>query len=421
MIAEILSTGDEIRTGAVVDSNAAFIAQRLEESGIWVQQHRCVGDERHEIAEQLMSIGKRADIAIVTGGLGPTDDDVTAEAAALAAEGKLVLRQDALDMVRGYFQKRGRPFSNANRKQAFLPDTARLMANPIGTAPGFILKIGQCRCYFLPGVPSEMRQMMAAHVLPEIIRLEGREDQIPIRVTNISTFGLPESIVAEKLHGFEDRFPQLKLGLRTVFPEIHVKLYPDVNQSNALERIIPDAVDWVNRRLDKAVLSTRGESMPAVVGSLLRKKKATVALAESCTGGLIAHMLTGEPGSSDYFVFSAVTYANQAKIEVLGVSPETLLNSGAVHEDTALQMAAGARRLADADYGLSTSGIAGPSGGTPDKPVGTVCVGLADRSGARSRRFQINFDDRAMNKRMFAVTALDQLRKTLAFGIDPLE
>ena len=421
MIAEILSTGDEIRTGAVVDSNAAFIARRLEESGIRVRQHRCVGDDRHEIAEQLMNIGKRANIAIVTGGLGPTEDDVTAEAAALAADGKLVMRQDALDMVRGYFHKRGRPFSNANRKQAFLPDAARLMANPIGTAPGFILKIGRCRCYFLPGVPSEMRQMMATHVLPEIIRLDGRADRILFRVTNISTFGLPESVVSEKLHGFEERFPQLKLGLRAIFPEIHVKLYPAENQSNASEQIIPDAVDWVTRRLDKAVLSTSGGSMPAVVGSLLQKNKATVALAESCTGGLIAHMMTGEPGSSEYFLFSAVTYANQAKIDVLGVAPDTLLNKGAVHEDTALQMAAGARRVANADYGLSTSGIAGPTGGTPDKPVGTICIGLADRSGARSRRFQINFDDRAMNKRMFAVTALDQLRKTLAFGIDPLE
>ena len=154
--------------------------------------------------------------------------------------------------------------------------------------------------------------------------------------------------------------------------------------------------------------------MAAVVGSMLRKKKVTLAVAESCTGGLIAHMLTGESGSSDYFLFSAVTYANQTKIDALGVNAKTLLEKGAVHEDTALQMAAGARRVADADFGLSTTGIAGPTGGTPEKPVGTVCIGLADGSGAAARRFRFNFEDRRINKRMFAMLALDQLRKALA-------
>jgi len=414
MIAEILSTGDEIRTGAVVDSNAAFIAEKLEDTGIHIYRHHCVGDDRQAIADLLGEIGRRADIAVITGGLGPTADDLTAEAAAHAAGVKLVLHQDALDLVRAFFQKRGRPFSETNRKQAILPPDARLITNPVGTAPGFVLNIGRCCCFFLPGVPFEMRLMMTDLVLPEIRRMEGNDGGSPVQITNISTFGLPEALVAEKLEGFDVQFPLIKLGLRAVFPEIDVKLYPAANRSDAFLKILPAAVDWISDRLGIAVLSCEGESMAAVVGSMLRKKKATLAVAESCTGGLIAHMLTGESGSSDYFLFSAVTYANQTKIDALGVNAETLLKKGAVHEDTALQMAAGARRVADADFGLSTTGIAGPAGGTPEKPVGTVCIGLADRNDATARRFRFNFDNRRMNKRMFAMAALDQLRKALA-------
>ena len=413
MIAEILSTGDEIRTGAVLDSNAAYLAATLEECGIHVQRYQGVGDDLNTIAELLTEIGRRAEVAVVTGGLGPTQDDVTAEAAALAAGVSLSERTEALDMIEAYFAKRGRPFTPANRKQALLPDTARILPNPIGTAPGFELSIETCRFYFLPGVPVEMEKMMIDHVVPGIRVLAGQTATAPVQTSRISTFGLPEAMVAEKLIGFKAQFKHVRLGLCTEFPEIVVKLYPDIRRSSESGPEIVDAAKWVSERLGKVVLSTRGESLPAVVGTMLRKQSARLAVAESCTGGLLAHLLTGVAGSSDYFLFSAVTYANQSKMDVLGVSAGTLQTCGAVHEATAREMAAGVRRLSGADYGLSTTGIAGPSGGTAEKPVGTVCIGLADRNGETARRFQLNFDNRSMNKRIFAFTALDQLRRAL--------
>jgi nicotinamide-nucleotide amidase len=413
VIAEILSTGDEIRTGAVLDTNAAYIAEKLELAGVYVQRHQSVGDDIKTIASVLKQIGRRADLAVVTGGLGPTADDVTAEAAALATGSKLALRQDALDLVQAYFLKRGRPFTEANRKQAMLPELARMLPNPIGTAPGFVTDIGGCRCYFLPGVPAEMRIMLDEQILPEVSDLVGDAGDCPAQASSISSFGLPEAGVAETLGGFQRRFPLVKLGLRAVFPEILIRLYPGEKRSKDVCNQLTAATDWVANRLGKAFLSESGRSMPDVVGSLLRDRKATLAVAESCTGGLIAHLLTGVAGSSDYFLFSAVTYANQSKIDVLGVEKKTLRNHGAVHEETARQMAAGARRVANADYGLSTTGIAGPSGGTPQKPVGTVCIGLADRQGSAAQRFHLNFENRRMNKRIFAFAALEQLRQTL--------
>ena len=239
------------------------------------------------------------------------------------------------------------------------------------------------------------------------------------RVRNLSTFGLTESQTYERLAGLEEAFPQISLGLQVRFPAIQVKLYANGSNDQQLNDDLAAAVRWVIEKMGNKVFSQQGDPLEIVVGHLLRKKQATVALAESCTGGLIANWLTHVAGSSGYFLFSGVTYSNQAKIDVLGVDPRILEEYGAVHEETVRQMAEGARKVAGATYGLSTSGIAGPDGGSEDKPVGTVCIGFAAPGRSYGRRLFFPFGKRLINKKIFAMAALDILRKELMGISDP--
>jgi nicotinamide-nucleotide amidase len=412
MIAEILSTGDEIRSGAVADTNAAHIALKLGEAGIAVVRHMCVGDDRVMLRCAIEEISRRADLAVVTGGLGPTVDDITALAAADAAGVGLALDQGALKQIEAFFLSRNRGVSPSNRKQAFLPEGSQPIDNPVGTAPGFVIKIEQCTFFFLPGVPFEMERMLEESVLPQILALCGNHRSF-CRVKNISTFGLPESVVNERLMGFDDAFPELTLGLRAIFPEIHVKIYGNGMEEGLLDKKIADAAKWVGDRMGERLLSAEGLGMAAVAGGLLRERKETLAVAESCTGGLVSHQLTNVPGSSDYFLFSAITYSNASKVKVLGVPKEILEKYGAVHEKTAEQMAIGVRRLAGSTYGISTTGVAGPDGGTEEKPVGTVCIGISGPNESRGMRYFLPFGQRLRNKEIFAALVLDVLRREL--------
>lgn len=412
MIAEIIATGDEIRSGALVDSNSAYIAEKLEAAGISVVRHHAVGDDLEVLRDLFREAGRRADVILVTGGLGPTTDDLTAEAAALAAGVERVLDPVALEAIEAFFRERGRPVTDSNRKQALLPKGAGRLDNPLGTAPGFSLKIGRGTFFCLPGVPHEMRRMLKVEVLAALEGLQGGRRRYRL-VRNLSTFGLTESMTGERVAGFAERFPEIKLGFRAKFPEIHLKFYVEGEKRAPLEDLLDRASRWVGETLGDYVLSLEGESLEQVVGGLLAREGATLALAESCTGGLLASRLTDVAGSSDYFVFSGVTYANEAKVAVLGVSPRTLEAHGAVHEETAREMAAGARRVAGATYGLAITGVAGPSGGTAEKPVGTVCIGLAAAEGVKGFRYFFPFGKRLMNKRIFAANALDLLRRRL--------
>jgi competence/damage-inducible protein CinA-like protein len=412
MIAEILATGDEIRSGALVDSNSAYIAQKLEDMGIEVVRHIAVGDDLAQLVAVLAEIGKRSDIAVVTGGLGPTDDDISMDAAAAATGTQLILNHQALADLTAIFKKLNRPVTPLNRKQAMLPENAEMLSNPIGTAPGFAITIGQCRFFFMPGVPPEMRRMLAEQVLPRITAMKG-DNQAYSLIKNICTFGLPESMTAERMAGFAHAFPDVKLGYRAKFPEIHLRLYLRGADEALLQSRMDEAAKWVAGKMGHKVFSMEAESMEAVVGKLLIRNKATLAVAESCTGGLISHWLTNVSGSSAYFLFSGVTYSNDAKKKVLGVNSEILEKLGSVSPETARAMAEGARRISGATYGLSTSGIAGPTGGTPQKPVGTLCVGLASSEGSRGMKLHFPYGQRRMKKKVFAMAALDQLRRLL--------
>jgi len=412
MKAEILATGDEIRSGALVDTNSAYIAEKLEQIGVAVQRHICAGDDPDVLESIIKEISRRVDICVVTGGLGPTTDDITAEAAASAAGVDLVADEKALSMIAAFFKARNREMTASNRKQALVPSGSKTLYNPVGTAPGFSLKIKGCTFFFMPGVPPEMTRMLAADVIPAIEELVG-DQRSNCLVRNISTFGLTESMVGDKVAGVIDRFPGLRLGLRAKFPEIHVKFYLNGKDLPKMQATLDAATEWVKGRVGKYVISTQGEAMPRVVGRLLTERAATLAVAESCTGGRIANWLTDVPGSSGYFLFSGVSYANAAKVDILGVSSETLDAHGAVSEEIAREMAVGARRIAKATHAISTTGIAGPDGGTADKPVGTVCIGLATPDRALGKRFFFPFGKRSMNKSIFAMMGLEMLRREL--------
>ena len=412
MIAELIATGDEIRTGALVDSNSAFIADWLEQAGVFVSRHHSLGDDLEMLAAVFKEVGQRADFAIVTGGLGPTLDDLTSEAMAVAAGVSLAEDSAALEEIRAFFRKRGWPMTSSNRKQALFPDGSRWLANPIGTAPGFAMTIGKCRFYCMPGVPAEMRKMMKEQVLPAIEKRLGT-GRIHRMIRTLSTFGMGESSVGERIESFNDAFPNIRLGLRAGFPEIQIKLYADGESRDNVERALDSAAEWVVSKMGIHMVSPTGRSLTEAVAELLIKRGCTLAVAESCTGGLIASRLTDVAGSSAFFLFSGVTYSNEAKVRVLGVSPKTLEAHGAVSEETVGEMAEGARQLAEADFGLATSGIAGPDGGTPEKPVGTVCIGLATSLGVKTYRYTFPYGRRLMNKSMFAATALDLLRSKL--------
>lgn len=412
LIAEILATGDEIRSGALVDSNSAYVAEKLERHGVEVTRHHSIGDELNALTQIIDEISSRADIAIVTGGLGPTVDDRTAEAVAGAGGVALELDQRALDDIELFFKERGRTFSPTNRKQAMIPQGGKVLYNTVGTAPGFSLKINRCTFFCLPGVPYEMKQMFGQQVLPEIDKMQSGVRQFSL-VHTISTFGLPEATVGEQVAGITRQFPDITLGLRAKFPEIQVKLYMRTPDEKEAEAVLKRADQWVCERLGNHVFSHKGRTMADEVGRLLLDRGATLSLAESCTGGLIGNWLTNSAGSSNYFRLSAVTYHNQAKIDVLGVSEQTLKDHGAVHEKTAAQMAEGARRVGGSHYGLATTGIAGPDGGSEEKPVGTICIGLASPEKTVARTFHFSFGRRLMNKRIFAMAALDMLRRDL--------
>ncbi|WP_300671085.1 CinA family nicotinamide mononucleotide deamidase-related protein [Desulfoluna sp.] len=411
MRAMVVTTGEEILKGEVVDSHAAWISEKLSEVGVEVVRHLSVGDDLSSLKEVLLRVAGRCEIAVVTGGLGPTEDDLTTRAAAESAGVPLVEDPLAAASVAAYFEGRRAPVPASNLKQARLPRGAECIPNPVGTAPGYCLELSGTRFWFLPGVTREMRYLMDKAVMPAIEALQPGGSRLV--KTAITTFGLPESVVGERIAGLDTLFHGIHVGYRAAFPVIEVKLWAFARAEAALAKRQAAAVTEAVTRLGDCVISVQGLSMAEAVAESLSAAHKTVAVAESCTGGLIGSLLTDVPGSSDWFLLSAVTYANSAKMKVLGVSGQTLDSCGAVSEETVREMAEGVRRLSGADIGIATSGIAGPTGGTEDKPVGTVWIGVATEAGTETHRFVSPFKERHQNKRIFAFKALDLLRRAM--------
>ncbi len=411
MKAEILSTGDEIVSGGVTDTNSTWLAATLLAMGVATERCVAVGDDLDGIGRAIVEAAARVDLLLVTGGLGPTSDDLTSEAAAGAGGVESVMDPEALGSMERFFAKRGWDMAAVNQKQARLPKGAEVIENSVGTAPGFYLILSGCHCFFMPGVPSEMKVMAREAVFPRIHKIAGIAGTLSSR--SITVFGLPEAEVGVRLNEFNRLFPGVRLGFRVDFPLIEVKLSCEDLKGEGAETVLAKAGQFVASVLGRRVVSTHGLTMEQEVGRLLLETGATIAAAESCTGGLVASMLTDVAGSSGYFLFSGVTYSNDAKVRILGVKASTLASFGAVSEEIAREMAQGVKSLTGATYGVSTSGIAGPGGGSDEKPVGTVCVGVAGPGFSWAKRYVFSFEDRVMNKKMFAAIALEVLRRRL--------
>lgn len=401
----IVTIGDELLNGEVIDTNTADIAQALRAVGYEVEQSLTLKDDPQQIVATLQHLSRNNIIAIVCGGLGPTRDDVTARAAAQAYHLTLTLNDIALAQIKGFFQRSGRTIAAGNEKQALIPHKAKVMENRCGTAPGFILNHNNCLAFFLPGVPHEMREMLRHHVIPTLRHQHKPTLYCAERV--LKTFGLPESAIERELDA--NLFPaEISLTFRLEFPLVLVKL----NSHGHDEKPLDQAERIVRQKLGQHVVAQGDETLAEVVTQKLISTKKTISVAESCTGGLIAKLLTDYSGSSVFFERGAVTYANSAKQEMLGVDEQILLTNGAVSAECALAMANGIRQRAKTDFGLAVTGIAGPAGGTAEKPCGTVFIALANEQGTEVRECHFS-GDRMQVRIKTAYTALDWLLRRL--------
>jgi nicotinamide-nucleotide amidase len=405
MAVALLSIGTELTRGEIVDSNAAWLAATLTEEGFEVACAIVVPDDPERIVATLKRLGEEQRIVVVSGGLGPTSDDFTSACVARAANVDLVLDDGALASIRRRVESRGRVVTKHHEKQAEIPRGAEILPNADGTAPGYSLAIGSATMFFLPGVPREMKRMVKEQVLPRI-RPTAPNDTYVVR---LRTFGLPESTAAQLLEGIE--LDSISLAYRVHFPELDVKVQARGANLAAARELATQAAHVVRERLGDVVYGEGDESLPSITGRALRLRGWRLALAESCTGGLVSHLLTSYPGASDFLIGSAVVYANSAKTRMLGVSEDTLRGHGAVSAEVAGEMAQGARRLCEVDVGLGVTGIAGPAGGTSSKPVGLVYWAVSHPGGTlvQERVFR---GDRNEIQIHAAYSALDLLRRT---------
>ena len=372
----LLSIGTELLHGEIANTNAQWLGGRLTELGIHVAVVETVGDERALLADTLARLALRYPLLIATGGLRPTTDDLTAEVVAAVAGVPLELETDSLAAIRKKLSALGRELRPSHEKQARLPQGSTPLANSIGTAPGFSMKTGGHTAYFLPGVPREMKPMFEHHVLPRIESLAAPDSHVVV----LHTQGAPESELDELLLGLEAAHPGVTVGYRLTGAAVDVKLIArGADRADARSRA-DAAADEARARLNERIFAEGDETIVHAAARALRARGWTLAVAESCTGGLIAQQLTSLP-ASDYFIGGTVTYANSAKTRLLGVSEDTLRGHGAVSSEVAAEMAEGARRAFGSDVALSVTGIAGPTGGTSDKPLGLCHWAVASPGG----------------------------------------
>jgi len=406
----LISIGDEILTGFIVNTNAAFLGRRLTETGLVVTAIETIADEAAAIVNCLDRQCGTADWVIVTGGLGPTSDDITKATVADYFGTELVVSQAVLGEIQRRFDAMDRPLTPANRAQAEVPASAQILPNPKGTAPGMLFEKSGTRVVFLPGVPHEMQPMIETSVLPLMRETMAGEMRVVYRV--LRTVGIAESTLFERVEGFLTDFPHCSLAFLPQKTGVQVRIGAKAPSHEAAQAQLDAAEAFLAPRMAPYFIGSGEVSLETLVAAALIRREETLAVAESCTGGLVSHLLTNVPGSSAWFNRGLVTYANAAKMALLNVPAGLIETHGAVSESVARAMAVGVRKNAGTDWGLSVTGIAGPGGGSPEKPVGTVYIGLAHADGCDviKRRFYI---DRLVNKNRFAHAVLDMLRLAL--------
>jgi len=415
VIAEIITIGDEILFGQIVDTNSAWMGTELTKIGVRVKQITSVSDSAEHIVQALDDARARAEVILITGGLGPTKDDLTKHVLAGYFHTTLKLHEPSLADVTAIFKHRGHEVTELNRQQAFLPEACTPVRNVLGTAPGMWFEQDGKVFVSMPGVPFEMKRMMTDTVLPQL-KVYFKTPHIIHKV--VQTVGIPESILAARLEEWETNLPgHIKLAYLPHLGGVRLRLTGTSNDAAQLERELQQEVDKLQHIIPKSIFAYGEVKLEEAIGQLLKERGLTIATAESCTGGYLAHLITSISGSSAYYQGSIIAYHNAVKVQELRVKPQTLQQHGAVSEATVREMAENVRQKFGTDIGVATSGIAGPDGGTPDKPVGTIWIAYADKDRTRAKLLQFN-KDRFLNIQYTATAVLNLVRQSLTAAVE---
>ncbi|MFZ0448920.1 MAG: CinA family nicotinamide mononucleotide deamidase-related protein [Desulfatiglandaceae bacterium] len=407
MRCEIITIGNELISGRTLDLNAWYAAEKLTAAGLQVTRITSIGDDCDQVSETLENALKMSQFIIVTGGLGSTDDDLTNEIVAKVLNRPLCLDREMFELIRRHASMQGVAMNPFLEKMAWLPDGSKMLS-PEGKACGFSLVENEARLYFLPGVPEQMRYLIDRIVIPEI---RSHCERLPVtRELTLKVFGLSEPRIAEIFEDLRGRTGKALLGFYPHFPENHITVTLTDRDHHVVALEMERIEKAIRDRIGPYIFACGNGSMAEAVGQVLKRRKWTLSVAESCTGGLVGHLLTAVPGSSSYFLGGIISYSNQAKIDVLRVSPGTLQSAGAVSDETVREMAEGVRQKLKTDLGIAISGIAGPEGGSQEKPVGTVHLGMATVEETFTRKYCF-MGSRRQIKRVSAMMALDWLRR----------
>lgn len=406
--AEIITIGDEILYGQITDTNSQWMGERLDSIGVRVVRQTTVGDNQEHILAAFREAEERAEMILITGGLGPTNDDLTKPCLSSYFSSPMVLDEKMLLEITDFFKSKGREMTKINERQAERPEIALPISNEKGTAPGLRIPGKKAVFYIMPGVPHEMKHLMDSFILPDI----AKTFDLPVIVHRmVKTIGIGESWLSEKISDWETSLPNhIRLAYLPNFGQVRLRLTGTGNNRKILSHEIQQQIDALHEYAADYIFGYDHDLIEEHIGQKMQKQGMSLAAAESCSGGYFSHMITSVPGSSAFFKGSIIAYSNEIKMEGLGVQPRTLEEFGAVSEQTIMEMAEGIRNRFKSNIGIASSGIAGPGGGTPDKPVGTVWIAAADGHRTEARKLQLG-KDRLLNIRLTAVNMMDLLRK----------
>lgn len=408
----ILTIGDEICIGQIINTNAAWIASKSTQLGANVIIHSSIGDNKDIMMSEFDRLIPLSDILIITGGLGPTHDDITKQALAEYFDDELVLHRETLHHLKKIFELRGYNLTERNKEQAILPANAKILTNALGTAPGMMWKKNGKYIVSLPGVPAEMRAIMTDYVLTLIQSIIEESNEEIVLYKTLRTTGIPESKLADLIGKPDEMLDGGSLAFLPSYRGVNLRIGVRAENFNKGNLLINKICEKLYKQVGKFIYGENDESLSSIAGNLLSSQRKTVSIAESCTGGLLGAEFTNVSGSSEYFKGGIIAYSNEVKEKILGVKHKTVMLHGAVSEQTACEMASGVREKFSTDLGISITGVAGPKGGTVDKPVGTVWIALADISGVEAKRFLFG-NDREVNRERAVGTALAMLLNKL--------
>lgn len=418
MKSKLISVGDEILIGQIINTNAAYLGDKLFYAGIPVEKTVVIGDEENILLRELDDSVKNYDLTVITGGLGPTHDDITKPVLVKYFNDELIHNEEVFEQVKKIFSSRNISMPDINKNQAMVPRNSDVIRNNNGTAPGIWIERSGKIIISLPGVPFEMKAMMEETVLPKLTVKFGRSDKNIMKHRTLLTTGLGESALSEKLGNIEKITEDTKLAFLPSVTGVRLRINSEADTDENAELKLKIVEGKIRSKIGDYIYGINEDKIESIIGDILRKNKKTLSVAESCTGGMISEMIVSVAGSSDYYMGGVCSYSNESKVNILGVKRETLSAFGAVSRETAIEMAEGIRRITNTDYSVSTTGIAGPAGGSVEKPVGLVWIGYSDRDTSFAEKYFFG-DNRERNILRASMRALEILRRKLTgLGIE---